>query len=793
MRWQRLLGVGMVLAWLGLAAGGRAFALTYTYNNTATGTTTQWAAGTNWDAVPVSASDTTLVFGAGAGLVNGNVLTANNNVASPFLLNSLVMSYAGTGTDANFPTVTITGGTLNFVDNGVTGPTLALNATGTTGTNLNTFPQLIINTNVLLSSALTVTGNSSAIINGIVDGTVGITKSSGSSGVLVLAGANTYTGVTTISSGSISVRHNQGLGTTAGNTVVTAGGALLMRGNITVTGESLFIDGDGAATAGAFRSESGNNTWTGDITVGTSATTRVVSSTLNNTLTITGTITTSPDTAVRDQFVLQGDGDGLISGNIVGEGRVTKSTTGGGKWTLSGVNTYVGSTTVSGGTLQFAKRVSLYNADTTKWTNANISVAAANSATLALNVGGTGEFTAADITELQDVNFTAGGALALDTTNAVGGLFDLNTSLTNTSLRLVKQGSGTLSLSVANAHTGSTTVAGGTLLVLNDQALGTIAGGTTVSTGATLELSGGRTIGNETLSIAGQGVGNNGALISSGGSNVWNGNISANTASLVRLAVTAGSMTINGAIAATGAGANGLVFQGNGTMIVNGAISGDNAQLTRSSNGNGLLVLTGTNTYTGATTVTNGTLQVGVAGAGSLGATSVSLGFTATTKGVLAGTGTIGGLVTVANGAVISPGDNAGASTGSLTLAAGLTLAGNGGAELRFNLGAPGTGDKIVISSGVFTGNSTGTNTFVFTTGVGFDNGTYDLIDWSNIAASATGVQVGDFVSTGIDPGKIVEFQINNNVLQVVVTPEPGRAMLLMLGLVAVVGRRRRR
>ncbi|WP_156345803.1 hypothetical protein [Verrucomicrobium spinosum] len=236
---------------LPVAGGGTVNAATYTYTNTTTGTTTQWAAGTNWDVVPVSASDTALVFGAGAGLVNTNVLTANNDVADPFVLNSLTMSYAGTGTGTNFAKVTISGGTLNFVSNGGIGPTLALNATGSTGAGLNTIPQISIDANVSLSDALTVTGNSSAIINGIVSGSVGITKNAGSSGILALAGANTYTGVTTISNGSISVRHNQGLGTTDGATVVTAGGALLMSGGVTVTGESLAIDGDGAATAGA--------------------------------------------------------------------------------------------------------------------------------------------------------------------------------------------------------------------------------------------------------------------------------------------------------------------------------------------------------------------------------------------------------------------------------------------------------------------------------------------------------------------------------------------------------------
>ncbi|WP_172682954.1 autotransporter-associated beta strand repeat-containing protein [Verrucomicrobium spinosum] len=135
--------------------------------------------------------------------------------------------------------------------------------------------------------------------------------------------------------------------------------------------------------------------------MGGSATTRVVST--SGTLTISGNVAVSSD--VTDQFVLQGDGNGVISGNISGAGRVTKSTTGTGRWILSGVNTYTGITTISGGILQFAKRVSLYNADTSKWTSANITAAAAGA--LALNVGGTDEFTLADVLLLQNMGFVA--------------------------------------------------------------------------------------------------------------------------------------------------------------------------------------------------------------------------------------------------------------------------------------------------------------------------------------------------------------------------------------------------
>ncbi|WP_172682955.1 autotransporter-associated beta strand repeat-containing protein [Verrucomicrobium spinosum] len=212
--------------------------------------------------------------------------------------------------------------------------------------------------------------------------------------------------------------------------------------------------------------------------------------------------------------------------------------------------------------------------------------------------------------------------MGLDTTNAAGGTFDLSTGLTNTNLRLIKLGTGILTLSVANAYTGVTTVSGGTVRVLNDQSMGTPTGGATVASGATLELVGGRTITETgaTSAISGSGVGSVGALYSSSGNNVWNGNIDADTTQITRIGVEGvSSLTINGNIKTTGTAANGLVFQGVGSTTVNGVISG-NGQLTRSSNGAGVLVLTGANTYTGNTIISNGTIQVGVAGVGSLGA-----------------------------------------------------------------------------------------------------------------------------------------------------------------------------
>ncbi|MEI6860681.1 MAG: autotransporter-associated beta strand repeat-containing protein [Verrucomicrobiota bacterium] len=145
--------------------------------------------------------------------------------------------------------------------------------------------------------------------------------------------------------------------------------------------------------------------------------------------------------------------DVTIGQNLTGTGDLTKA--GEGRLTLTGTNSYTGASQVQAGTLQFGQRASLYNSATASWTATNLTVS--NGATLALNVGGTGEFTPADIAQLAALGtstggFTSGARLGLDTTNAPEGIFTYNGALNNPNgganrLGLVKLGEGTLVLS----------------------------------------------------------------------------------------------------------------------------------------------------------------------------------------------------------------------------------------------------------------------------------------------------------------------------------------------------------
>ena len=83
--------------------------------------------------------------------------------------------------------------------------------------------------------------------------------------------------------------------------------------------------------------------------------------------------------------------------------------------------------------------------------------------------------------------------------------------------------------------------------------------------------------------------------------------------------------------------------------------------------GSGWSVLTLDNDYTGTTTVAGGILQVGRDGVGDTGANNAA-GTTVNSGAILAGTGWVQGGLTVQSGAIVSPGDAAGAALGTLNV-----------------------------------------------------------------------------------------------------------------------------
>lgn len=121
------------------------------------------------------------------------------------------------------------------------------------------------------------------------------------SGTLTLTQANTYTGVTLLSAGITSldpgvivVAHNQALGTADGGTLVGSLGIVRLANGITVTGETLTINGYGTGNNGNLQSAAGTSgspasaTWAGDVIISTSG--ARVGTGSHSTLTISGAI-----------------------------------------------------------------------------------------------------------------------------------------------------------------------------------------------------------------------------------------------------------------------------------------------------------------------------------------------------------------------------------------------------------------------------------------------------------------------------------------------------------------------
>ncbi len=179
------------------------------------------------------------------------------------------------------------------------------------------------------------------------------------SGNLVFTQNNTYTGRTFVNGGSLEIRANQALGTAAAagafDTFVSEGAVLRLAGNITVA-EALSLSGNANLTRDtALLNVSGNNTVTGNITVG-----NVVQAFSPTSPTLGATAQTGIDVALAGDTLRL---TGVISGNTATTGIDANNNSvavnafgvrklGLGELILSANNTYNGGTTVLSGILQ---------------------------------------------------------------------------------------------------------------------------------------------------------------------------------------------------------------------------------------------------------------------------------------------------------------------------------------------------------------------------------------------------------------------------------------------------------
>jgi autotransporter-associated beta strand protein len=424
------------------------------------------------------------------------------------------------------------------------------------------------------------TGTSYAMQDGTVSailaGAVALTKST--AGTVTLSGANTYTGLTTVSAGVLNIQNNTSTGTVAGGVTITAGAALQMQGGITVGNEAMSLNGTGISNDGALRNISGDNTWGGTITI--NSTTEISSDAGVLTLDVSSG---NSITGSNDNLLFDGNGDiSVVHPIATGTGTLTKS------------------------------------------------------------------------------------------------------------------GGGTLTLSGANSYTGATSVSAGVLNIRNNTALGTTAAGTTVTSGAALQIQGDITVGAEALTLDGTGISSDGALRNISGNNTWGGTITIN--STTEISSDAGVLTLDVSSGNSITGSNdNLVFDGSGDISVVHAIATGTGTLTKS--GVGTLTLAGANTYTGATTINAGTLEFGIANALSNGPVILNGGTLSTGSG--AGFGDTVGTIALTDNSTIALGTNnhtltfSNSSGVTWTTGKVLTITGWTGTA-----GLSGTAGKIVVGAG---------------------------------------------------------------------------------------------
>jgi fibronectin-binding autotransporter adhesin len=632
-------------------------------------------------------------------------------------------------------------------------------------------------------------------------GTLALTLNGAADSVLTLSGANTFTGATTVTSGSLVLAHSLAL---QGSTVTTGGTGIIFDSSVashTFTFGGLSGTADLALTdnaSGAVTLIIGNNgtsqTYSGVLS-GAGALTKVGAGiqTFSTAQTYTGATTVNGGT-LKILF-----GSGPPTSNIIDPGSALilgggtflqqQSTSGPNSQTLNGVTIRAGSSVVNqirvgggvmlltlgsvtretGGTVAFSANGSGTSGIAATGTNTASGIIGGYATYLTTNGGATlsnttdwATFSGGKIVALASGSYSNTAATTASTNLDLTTSLTLNANVTVGSIRF-NSAIATPTLTLNGTHT----IGSGGILVTP-----TVAGNATRITGGSITSGNGQDIiiiQNNTsaaLTLDATLTGAVGLTKSGGGQLILSGTNDYTGATYLNGGITSISSNANLGAVATGASVN----LNGGTLSATASVTLDNGgsakrNITLGSNGGtldvasgqtltvsgslsgegalnktgaGTLVLSGTSTQTGTTSVTAGNLQVGVSSSGQTGTGQIILNGA---DAVLSGTGQVQGTTTVTQGTV-RPGDAGGTAVGTLTTSELIFTPVTATTVIELQItGSSGTStlasDKILIG-GALTLNG---NSNIVVNGDTYNptlGDTFVLLDWNTVLDTGT-------------------------------------------------------
>ncbi|WP_338285024.1 autotransporter-associated beta strand repeat-containing protein [Luteolibacter sp. LG18] len=697
--------------WIG-AATGTGNDATHAYL-----TTTNWTAGTVSDTfgAGLTLTGATTSYLAGPRTTTGDLTFTYTGAFNLTVQGGGVLSPAGAAVTAADQTLTLAG---NVTVNPVSNQTVTLGS----GTANN---GLLIDLGAG-TRTLDVAANKSLTVTNIVSNG---TLQKNSAGTLTLVGQSTYAGGFTFNAGTVILQRDS-----AGAVGAVTSGPF-GTGTVTLNGGTLYANSTNNV----------NNTKVvlNAVNVASGTTILGANSTLANILfsgpiTGSGTLANLVTGSIANSTVFAGDLSGFT-------GTFSYDNTNAQSNFRMGAGTGTAAVPLTGITVDGSHAKFAINASNTNTITRNLALTdnIGNSTLKMGELSGNGVLMGSFNNSAQATNTYEVGALNTSTT--FSGRLSNATAGHQADFNLVKVGTGTLTLSATNSlYTGTTGIQGGTIIASGSGALGATSAGTTVSSGATLDVQ--ANIGTEAVSFGGTGAGGNGALVAGAGTGTLGGVLTLTSGASLG---GAGSLNLNGALG----GAFGITKVGAGTTTLGAA-----------------------NGYTGTTTVTAGTLVLAVGSTinASSGitinggtakfqqlATAATSPAVTLTQGTLEATGSIAGLSVAADVGNKVVASNAGGSA----LSIGGSTSFSGAATLNLTTGSQSTS---VISTPALTTTTNGI--VVNASNTSWNNGTYPLISYGTFSGTLANFTKGTISNLGArqsatlnDTGSAIELVIGGD------------------------------